>query len=71
LDFRRSGIPEDRLGSFIRDTAGIALLPGTMFGCKIDGFERINIACPRVLLKQALGKISQAVKNSGKINGLI
>jgi len=34
---------------------------GFIFGPEGDGFERINIACPRSILQDALGRIKRAV----------
>lgn len=34
---------------------------GAMFGVDGEGFERINIACPRATLKQALDQLRDAV----------
>jgi cystathionine beta-lyase len=33
-----------------------------MFGEGGSGFQRMNIACPRSILKEALGRIERAVK---------
>jgi cystathionine beta-lyase len=63
LDFRNCGIKPDRLGKFVREDARVALEPGTQFGCKEDGFERMNIACPRTTLARALRRIEKAVKS--------
>jgi len=66
LDFRDCGIPADRLANFVRDTARVALEPGTLFGNKEEGFERMNIACPRALLERGLSQIAGAVKQLGQ-----
>jgi len=42
--------------------AGLWLDSGAMFGPVGEGFERINIACPRSILEQALGNLEQAIK---------
>ena len=62
LDFRGCGINPDRLGNFVREDAKVGLQPGTKFGCKEEGFERINIACPRSTLTEGLRRIAQAVE---------
>jgi cysteine-S-conjugate beta-lyase len=61
LDFRSCGIAKDKLANFIREDAKVALEPGTLFGCQEEGFERMNIACPRVLLERGLSQITGAV----------
>jgi cystathionine beta-lyase len=61
LDFRGCGIPQDKLANFVREDAKVGLEMGTVFGTKEPGFERMNIACPRKTLAEALNKIEQAV----------
>ena len=61
LDFRGCGISPERLGRFVRDDARVGLEAGTVFGCREEGFERMNIACPRSVLAEALGRIEGAV----------
>jgi cystathionine beta-lyase len=63
LDFRGCGVSPDRLANFIRDDARVGLEPGKIFGCKDDGFERMNIACPRSILEEGLNRIAQAVRS--------
>jgi cystathionine beta-lyase len=63
LDFRNCGIKPDRLGTCVREDARVGLEAGIQFGCKEDGFERMNIACPRVTLSRALHRIEKAVKS--------
>jgi cystathionine beta-lyase len=36
---------------------------GFIFGPEGDGFERINIACPRSILKETLARIRRAVSD--------
>ncbi|MDO9333098.1 MAG: MalY/PatB family protein [Dehalococcoidales bacterium] len=62
LDFRNCGIEHSRLGRFVREDAKVGLEGGTQFGCREDGFERMNIACPRAILTKALNRIEKAVK---------
>lgn len=38
---------------------------GYIFGKEGEGFERINIACPRSILKEALKRIKVAIKSLG------
>ncbi|MFH1382844.1 MAG: MalY/PatB family protein [Chloroflexota bacterium] len=61
LDFRDCGIDPARLGSFVREEAKVGLEPGTRFGCTGDGFERMNIACPRSILAEGLSRIEKTV----------
>ncbi|GHU81808.1 cystathionine beta-lyase [Clostridia bacterium] len=60
LDFNNSGIPLDEIEDFVTDKAGLWLDGGTMFGHEGVGFQRINIACPRAMLKRALQQLKEA-----------
>ncbi|MEN6326555.1 MAG: MalY/PatB family protein [Syntrophomonas sp.] len=60
LDFRALGMDNQQLDTFIREQAGLRLSPGHIFGGAGSGFQRLNIACPRSVLKQALLKLENA-----------
>jgi len=60
LDCRGLGMDNQALRKFFREQAKVGLDDGFVFGAGGDGFQRINIACPRVLLTQALERIAQA-----------
>jgi cystathionine beta-lyase len=60
LDFRRLGLSDGDLRRFLIHSAGLALSPGTLFGPGGEGFQRINIGCPRALLEEALGRLEKA-----------
>ena len=62
LDFRKLGIDNDQLEDFLHRKAKVALDDGAMFGENGKGFQRINIACPRSILEEALKRIHSAVK---------
>ncbi len=63
LDCRRLGLDRESLRLFIREKARLALDDGFIFGSSEgDGFQRINIACPRSLLKEALLRLETAVR---------
>lgn len=61
LDFRALGLTEEAREDLIVNRAGLWLDSGAMFGADGDGFERINIACPRVILAQALEQLERAL----------
>lgn len=61
LDFRAFGLSEKELETLIVKKAGLWLDGGTMFGDAGRGFQRINAACPRKTLEQALNRLEQAV----------
>ena len=63
LDFRKLGIAHEQLESFLLDKAKVVLDDGSKFRKGGEGFQRINIACPRSILKIALERIHKAVKD--------
>jgi cystathionine beta-lyase len=62
LDCRGLGINPKELKSFMNKEAKVGLNDGRDFGAGGEGFQRMNIACPRQILKQALTCMEQAVK---------
>jgi len=62
LDFRGLSLDNTQLEDLIVNKAGLWLDAGAIFGPSGEGFERINIACPRSVLKEALERIEKAVK---------
>jgi cystathionine beta-lyase len=62
LDFSTLGISHNQLEDFLLDKAKVALDDGAKFGKGGEGFQRINIACPRSTLSKALTRIHNAVK---------
>ena len=37
---------------------------GTMFGESGKGFQRINVACPRSILEEAMGRLKKALRET-------
>lgn len=63
LDFRELGLSEEEREDLIVNKAHLWLDSGAMFGQAGEGFERINIACPRKILQQALEQLEAAVSS--------
>jgi cystathionine beta-lyase len=63
LDCRRLGLNSGDLNEFMAKKAKVGLNSGATFGEQGEGFLRINIACPRALLLDGLGRITTAVRN--------
>jgi cystathionine beta-lyase len=61
LDFRRYGFSREELRDRIIQKAGLALNDGPMFGPGGEGFQRMNLACPRAMLRQALDRLKAAL----------
>jgi cystathionine beta-lyase len=62
LDFRELKLTEEQREELVVHKARLWLDSGSMFGAAGEGFERINIACPRSVLEQALDQLERAVK---------
>ncbi len=63
LDCRDLGKDDMELRSFMREKARLGLDDGFLFGSGGSGFQRMNIACPRSILMEALGRIESAVNS--------
>ena len=63
LDCRRLGLPQPELVNLFVDKAHLALNDGTMFGRGGEGFMRLNVGCPRSVLRRALEQLEEAVSH--------
>ena len=63
LDCRGLCLDNQALSTFMREQARVGFDDGFLFGAAGSGFERMNIACPRVILLEALSRIEQAVNS--------
>lgn len=61
LDFRGLGLSDEALDELMLHKAGLWLDGGTMFGEGGEGFQRVNMACPRSVLEQALLQLEKAM----------
>ena len=66
LDLRSLGLSKDQLEKLLHKEALVFLDEGYFFGEEGEGYERINIACPKPVLKEALNRMTGAI-NSVKI----
>ncbi|MCM1133734.1 MAG: pyridoxal phosphate-dependent aminotransferase, partial [Ruminococcus flavefaciens] len=62
LDFRKTGLSADELDDIIIHRAKLWLDSGKIFGECGAGFQRINVACPRSILQEALDRIRDVIK---------
>lgn len=60
LDFTAYGMNDTKLLKFVVEQAGVGLNNGGKFGTGGDGWLRINIGCPRSILKEALESLRKA-----------
>ena len=63
LDFKALGLSDRELDNMITNKAMLWLDTGEMFGVGGEGFQRINIACPRSILEKAFAQLEQAISN--------
>lgn len=63
LDCRSLGLNNNDLRSFMIEKAGLGLDDGFLFGNEGSGFVRMNIACPRSILEDALHRLETAVND--------
>jgi len=64
LDFRQTGLKNEFIKKHIIEKAGLALIDGSIFGAGGEGFQRINIACPRSILQKALFMLKNSFINN-------
>lgn len=63
LDCRDLGLSHSQLIDFFVEKARLALNDGAMFGPGGEGFMRLNVGTPRVILDEALQRIKKAAAN--------
>ena len=64
LDFSGTGLSETELEDMIVQKARLWLDGGGMFGDSGKGFQRINVACPRRILEEAMERLKEALKET-------
>lgn len=64
LDCRGLGLEQKALNEFFLGKAKVYFDDGTIFGRELLGFERMNLACPRALLRRALENMETAVNET-------
>jgi cystathionine beta-lyase len=65
LDCRDLGLDAEELDRVLLREARVALDPGYLFGEEGRGFQRMNIACPRAMLGEALVRMARVLGESG------
>lgn len=65
LDCRATGLNHDRLVELFVDGARLALNDGEMFGPGGKGYMRLNVGCPRSVLREALESLRRAISVAG------
>ncbi len=57
------GFNQEQLEEFMLKEAKIGLNPGRSFQKELEGFMRLNTACPRSVLEKALNQLKDAIEN--------
>ena len=63
LDCRALGLSNDALRDFMVYKAGLGLNDGCSFGRGLNGYMRLNAACPRSVLRKAMEQLETAVNS--------
>lgn len=64
LDFSALGYSQQELQQRLIGEAGLGLNDGVMFGFGGTGYQRLNVACPRQVLAQAMEQLKAAFQQS-------
>ena len=62
LNCKKLKMDEKEIRDFMLKKAKVALNDGSTFGPGGEGFERINVACPRSILEECMTRIANALK---------
>lgn len=63
LDFRELGMNDEELKQFVLEKAKLGLNHGPVFGQGGSGFQRMNVACPRSIVEEAMERLNRAINN--------
>jgi len=61
LDFKDLGMTNEELKKFILEKTKLGLNDGPVFGPGGEGFQRMNVACPRSIMEEAMERLKNAV----------
>lgn len=63
LDCSKLGLNNEELKKFFIEKVGLGLNDGPVFGTEGEGFQRMNLACPRAVVEEGLLRIRKTIKN--------
>ena len=63
LDCSKLGFNNEELKKFFVEKVGLGLNDGPVFGTGGEGFQRMNLACSRVVVEEGLKRIERALKD--------
>ena len=61
VDFSETGLSDEEIAKALVDKGKVALNSGESFGIGGKGYQRINLACPRVMVEDGLSRIKKAI----------
>ncbi|PKP35048.1 MAG: cystathionine beta-lyase [Bacteroidetes bacterium HGW-Bacteroidetes-17] len=61
LDFRELGMDEPALSKFLIEKAKLGFNKGSMFGSGGEGFQRMNVGCPKSIVVRAMDQLYTAI----------
>ena len=64
INFAKLGMDDNALFDFLTNKARVALDPGRKYGVDGSGFSRLNFACPRSILEEAMDRLHKAIKEN-------
>lgn len=64
LDFRGTGLSHEEVGRILVEKAKVGLNDGKTFGEEGIGFRRMNIGCPRSVVKEGLSRMAEAFRKA-------
>ncbi|WP_055665881.1 MalY/PatB family protein [Desnuesiella massiliensis] len=62
LDMRALGMKQQELDEFLLNKVKIKFNSGVMFGEAGEGFQRMNIGCPRSYIEEAMHRLEEAIR---------
>lgn len=67
LDFREWGMPQKDLEHFMVYEAGLALNSGIIYGKEGDGYMRVNVGSPRLVIEKAMKQLYVAAQKAKEV----
>ena len=62
LDFNGFNLPDSKVEEILLTKARVAMTPGRIFGPGGEGFYRMNLACPKAVVEEAVRRIVEAFR---------
>ncbi len=59
IDFRKTGLSDEKIKDTLINKAGLGLSPGPVFGTGGSGFQRMNLAAPRKIVNEGINRLKK------------